>query len=327
MQALVFAQQLVLRDVPPPEPRSGEAVIRPHLVGICATDLEIMRGYKNFHGTLGHEWVGTVVACADPQWIGQRVVGEINVPCGQCPTCRRGDLIHCPNRAAMGIKGRAGAMAELFTLPVANLLAVPAGVPDRAAVFAEPLAAALAITDETHVRPSDRVAVVGDGKLGLLVAQALRLTGCALTVVGRHPERWAVLERQRIAATDNAETLEPRSFDIVVDCTGNPHGLETARALVRPRGTLVLKSTFAGAATLDLSGVVVDEVRIIGSRCGPFAAALRLLGAGLIETEPLISAVYPFDQALQAFDAAHGSLKVLIQVTTADDERPTTNDE
>ena len=317
MHALVFDQQLVLRDVVPPEPYAGEAVIRPHVVGICATDLEIMRGYKNFHGVLGHEWVGTVVACADPQWIGQRVVGEINVPCRQCPTCWRGDIIHCPNRTAMGIKGRDGAIAELFTLPVANLHAVPADVSDRAAVFAEPLAAALAITDETHVRPTDRVAVVGDGKLGLLVAQVLRLTGCKLTVVGRHPERWTVLERQRIEATDDAATLEARSFDIVVDCSGHPHGLRTARALVRPRGALVLKSTFAGDAPLDLSSIVVDEVRLVGSRCGPFAAALRLLDAGLIETEPLISVVYSFAQAVEAFDAARGKLKVLIEVTNS----------
>lgn len=315
MQALVFDEHLVLRDIPPPEPQGDEAVIRPHLVGICATDQEITHGYKNFHGVLGHEWVGTVVACAEPHWIGQRVVGEINVPCGQCATCRRGDAIHCPNRTAMGIVGRNGALSELFTLPVANLHAVPTGVTDQAAVFAEPLAAALAITDETHVRPSDRVAVVGDGKLGLLVAQVLRLTGCDLTVVGRHPERWSVLERQHIATTDDAATLPSRSFDIVVDCTGSPRGLETARALVRPRGTVVLKSTFAGHSAWDLSGVVVDEVRLQGSRCGPFAPALRLLAAGLIETEPLINAVYPFEQALAAFDAAHGSLKVLIEVT------------
>ncbi len=314
MQALVFDGQLALRDVPPPEPRSGEAVIRPRLAGICATDLEITRGYKQFRGVLGHEWVGTVVACAEPQWIGQRVVGEINVPCRQCATCMRGDLIHCPNRSAMGIVGCDGAMAELFTLPVANLHAVPVGVPDRAAVFAEPLAAALAISDETHVCPSDRVAVVGDGKLGLLVAQALRLTGCALTVVGRHPERWELLARQRIAATDDAATLEPRSFDLVVDCTGNPHGLDTARRLVRPRGTVVLKSTFAGSTALDLSPLVVDEIRLQGSRCGPFAAALRLLDAGLIETEPLISAVFPFDHALHAFEAARGALKVLVEL-------------
>jgi alcohol dehydrogenase len=314
MRALVFDGELTLRDIGSPDPLPGEAVIAPHLVGICATDLQITCGYKAFHGVLGHEWVGTVIACDDADWLGARVVGEINVPCGCCATCLRGDVVHCPQRTAMGIMGRAGALAEQFTLPLANLHRVPAFVSDGAAVFTEPLAAALAICDQMHVRPSDHVAVVGDGKLGLLVAQVLRLTGCDLTVVGRHPERWALLFQQRIVAVHQTASDQQRSFDVVVDCTGNPHGLETARKLVRPRGTLVLKSTFAGSTTLDLSSVVVDEVCLVGSRCGPFAAALRLLERGLVVTQPLISAVYPFDQVLQAFDVARGALKVLIQM-------------
>jgi alcohol dehydrogenase len=314
MQALVFDGQLALRDVPPLQPLPGEALIRPHLVGICATDLEIMRGYKAFHGVLGHEWVGTVIACDDADWIGARVVGEINVPCGACATCRRGDTIHCPQRTAMGIMGRDGALAEQIVLPVRNLHRVPPSLCDEQAVFAEPLAAALAICDQTHLHPDDRVAVVGDGKLGLLVAQVLRLPGCDVTVVGRHPERWALLERQRIATVASVAAAEQHSYDVVVDCTGNPQGLDIARNLVRPRGTLVLKSTFEGLATLDLSSVVVDEVHLVGSRCGSFAAALRLLERGLIETAPLISAVYALDQALEAFDAARGALKTLIKI-------------
>ena len=314
MHALVFDDQLALRDVATPQLQPGDALIAPHLVGICATDLAIMRGYKGFRGVLGHEWVGAVVACDDPEWIGQRVVGEINVPCGHCVTCRRGDAIHCPERTVTGIMGRDGALAERFTLPVAYLHRVPPALRDDEAVFVEPLAAALAIADSVHIRPSDQVAVVGDGKLGLLVAQALRLTGCDLLVVGRHPERWTVLERQRVHAVRDVAPDDHHRFDVVVDCTGHPNGLSTARMLVRPRGTLVLKSTFEEHGTFDMSSVVVDEVRLVGSRCGPFAPALRLLAAGLIETQPLISAVYPFERALEAFDAARGTLKVLIQM-------------
>jgi alcohol dehydrogenase len=314
MRALVFDNKLQLRDIPELQPLSGEALIRPHLVGICATDLHITRGYNGFRGVLGHEWVGTVVACGQPDWIGQRVVGEINAACRECPTCLRGDLSHCPHRTALGILGRNGAMAELFSLPAANLHAVPPSLSDEEAVFTEPLAAALAIVEQTHIRPTDRVAVVGDGKLGLLVAQVLRLNGCDLTVVGRHPERWDVLERHRISCTTDLSALAARSYDVAVDCTGSPDGIEAARHLVRPRGRIVLKSTFCESLQLNISSFVVDEIEIIGSRCGPFAAALRLLQRGLIETAPLISAIYRLDEAEQAFAAAQGALKVLVRV-------------
>ncbi|WP_026369271.1 MDR/zinc-dependent alcohol dehydrogenase-like family protein [Kallotenue papyrolyticum] len=317
MRALVFDGQLSLRQVPAPRLAPGEALIRPHLVGICATDLEITRGYKGFHGVLGHEFVGTVVACEARAWIGQRVVGEINVACHACATCRRGDVTHCPQRTAIGILGRDGALAELLALPIANLHRVPDSVPDQAAVFCEPLAAALEILEQTHVRPSERVAVVGDGKLGLLVAQVLRLTGCAITVVGRHPERWTLLRRQAIDAVDAVTPALQQACDLVIECTGRPGGLATARQLVRPRGRLVLKSTFHGATELDLAGWVVDEVTLIGSRCGPFAAALRVLERGLIETAPLIAATLPLEQAEAAFAAARGALKILVRVAEA----------
>lgn len=314
MQALVFDGQLRLRDVPSPHLLPGEALIEPHLVGLCATDIQITRGYKAFHGVLGHEWVGTVVACDDPAWVGQRVVGEINVPCGSCAICARGDTIHCRQRTAMGILGRDGALAERVALPVANLHRVPPTVRDEQAVFAEPLAAALAILDAAHVRPSDRVAVVGDGKLGLLVAQVLHLTGCDLTLVGRHPERWSLIERLQPCAVGEVAAHMQHSYDLVVDCTGNPCGLDTARNLVRPRGTLVLKSTFTDAVPFDLSWLVVDEIRLIGSRCGPFAPALDLLARGMIDTDPLVSAIYPFDRVLEAFAAVKGGLKILVQI-------------
>lgn len=316
MRALVFDGQLQIQTIATPVLMPGEALIRPRLVGICATDLQLTRGYKGFPqrgpAVLGHEFVGTVVACADPQWIGRRVVGEINAACRQCPTCLRGDVAHCPQRTTLGINGRDGTLAECFALPVANLYEVPVALPDQAAVFAEPLAAALEILEQTQLRPTDRVAVVGDGKLGLLVAQVLRLPGAEVVVVGRHPERWSLLQRQQITATAAIKDLAERSYDLVVDCTGQPQGLELARRLTRPRGRLVLKSTFHGLASLDLAPFVVDELHIIGSRCGPFGAALRLLERGLVETAPLITAVYPFAQVEQAFAAAPGSLKILV---------------
>jgi len=315
MRALVFDGELHVRDVPRPLLRPGEAIIRPRLAGVCATDLELIRGYKRETGRvpaiLGHEFVGDVVACDDSSWLGRRIVGEINAACGACATCLRGERAHCPTRTTLGINGRDGAFAELLSLPVANLHPVPEGLPDEAAVFAEPLAAALEIVEQTHIRPSDRVVVVGDGRLGLLVAQVLRLTGCELHVVGHHPERWDLLRRQGIV-TDHA-SISSRSFDLAVDCTGNRGGLETARRLLRPRGKLVLKSTFHGAVELDLAPFVVDEIAVLGSRCGPFDAALRLLERGLVETAPLITETVSLEQAPRAFTAARGALKVLVR--------------
>jgi alcohol dehydrogenase len=345
MHALLFDGQLrLVNDYPEPAPLPGEAIIRPHLVGICNTDIEITRGYNGFRGVLGHEFVGTVVACQDAAWIGRRVVGEINAACGRCATCARGDSSHCPEGTTLGINRRDGAMAERFSLPIDCLHAVPETVPDAAAVFTEPLAAALEILEQSHLRPTDRVAVVGDGKLGLLCAQTLRLPGCEVVVVGRHAERWGLLHAQGIATAvveaigqpdkvtrrqgdkvrarsdDHPLTLSPphlvtpSTFDVVVDCTGQPGGLAVAHRLVQPGGRLILKSTFAADATINLSALVVDEVHLIGSRCGPFAPALRLLERGLIATEPLIARRFPLRDGLNAFRAAAGQLKILLEV-------------
>lgn len=314
MQALLFDGQLRLADYPEPPLQSGEALIHPHLVGICNTDIEITRGYMGFRGVLGHEFVGTVVACEDRTWVGRRVVGEINAACRSCSVCASGAESHCPHRTTLGIDRRDGAMAELFSLPVSCLHPVPEQLPDEAAVFTEPVAAALEILEQSHIRPTDRVAVVGDGKLGILCAQALRLPGCAVTLVGRHPERWGWLNDLGIETVHTDDPGQPAAFDVVVDCTGNPGGLSTARRLVRPRGRLVLKSTFAAESGLNLSMVVVDEVQLVGSRCGPFAPALRALERGLIQTAPLIAARYPLSEGLRAFRAAEGRLKVLLEV-------------
>jgi alcohol dehydrogenase len=315
MRALYFDQELQYRsNIPDPTPQPGEALIRTRLAGICNTDLEIVRGYMGFKGVLGHEFVGQVVRADDtPELVGQRVVGEINAYCGECPTCRRGDPTHCPHRTTLGIDRRDGAMADYFTLPVGLLYPVPETIPDEWAVFTEPLAAACEITDRVQVRPTDRVIILGDGKLGLLIAQVLQLTACKLLIIGRHKEKLASLERRGISTQLAGEPVEPGA-DIVVEATGNPEGFATARSLVRPRGTLVLKSTFHGDVTLNLSMVVVDEVTLVGSRCGPFGSALRLLEQKLVDIEPLIHATFSLDDGLTAFEraAAPGVLKILL---------------
>ncbi len=318
MRALTFDGALRLAEgYPPPVPGPGEALVRVRLAGICNTDLEILRGYMGFRGILGHEFVGLVEAAGDPAWLGRRVVGEINCACGECPTCRAGRPTHCPRRTTVGIAGHDGALADYVALPLANLHAVPPAVADRQAAFAEPLAAALQIPEQAHIRPTERVVVLGDGKLGLLVAQVLALTGCDLLAVGRHPEKLAVLARRGIATrlSDEAAALPVGEADLVVDCTGRPEGFQLARALVRPRGRLVLKSTFHGHSQVDLTGVVVDEVTLVGSRCGPFEPALRLLAQGLVEVETLIDSEYPLQRGLEAFQraATPGALKVLVR--------------
>ncbi len=313
MKAVVFDGQLrLVNDCPEPTPAPGEARIRTILVGICNTDLEVVRGYASFRGVPGHEFVGVVDWAEDRSWIGRRVVGEINVGCGACNVCRLGRPEHCPNRTALGIRGRDGALAEFFCLPVANLHPVPVDVPDRAAVFVEPLAAACELLEQIHVRPTDRVVVVGDGRLGLIAAQVLALTGCDLSVVGRHAEKLAILGRRGIDTRLTDEGLE--GADLVVECTGNPAGFGSAQRLVRPRGTLALKSTYHGLANADLSHLVVDEVQVVGSRCGPFGAALRLLTHGLVDVTSLIHAEMRLDEALAAYELAAqpGVLKVLV---------------
>ena len=315
MRAMSIDERLQYQpDVPDPNPLPGEALIRTRLAGICNTDLEIVRGYLGFKGVLGHEFVGEVARADDaPELVGQRVVGEINAYCGACPTCRRGDPTHCPDRTTLGIDRRDGTMADYFTLPIKLLYPVPSAIPDEWAVFTEPLAAACEITEQVSIRPTDRVVVLGDGKMGLLIAQVLSLTGCDLLTVGRHAEKLAILERRGIRTQIAGERIAPGA-DIVVEATGSSEGFVTARGLVRPRGTLVLKSTFHGAVSLDLSMVVVDEVTIVGSRCGPFPAALRLMEQRLVDVEPLIHDRLSLEDGAAAFEraAARGVLKVLL---------------
>ena len=305
---------LRLADRIEPVPGPGEVRVRTTLVGICNTDLEILRGYAAFSGILGHEFVGIVDLAEDAALIGRRVVGEINLSCGECEMCT-GDLReHCVRRQVLGIRGRDGALAEYLCLPERNLHSVPDRVPDDAAVFVEPLAAACRILEQVHIRPDSRVVVLGDGKLGLLVAQVLALTGSRLTVIGHHPDKLAILAGRGIATRREDPDQYP-SADVVVECTGRPEGYHAALQIVRPGGTLVLKSTYHGHVQADLSRLVVDEISVVGSRCGPFAAALRLLELGLVDVVPLITARYRLADALAAFEhaARPGALKILVQ--------------
>jgi len=299
---------------PEPTPPPAEALIRLRLAGICNTDLELTRGYMAFRGVLGHEFVGEVLQASDPDWVGRRVVGDINAACYQCETCLAGRHTHCPNRTTLGVSQRDGVFADRFCLPLRNLYPVPAAVPDEVAIFTEPLAAACEILEQVAIHPTDRVVVLGDGKLGLLVVAALRLTGADLTLVGRHANKLAIAQAWGVAVCLEDSAAALGQADVVVACTGNPSDFARARTLVRPRGTLVLKSTYNEKLTLDLSSFVVDEVTLVGSRCGPFEPALRLLETGLVDPTPLISARYALDDSLAAFVQAEapGVLKVLL---------------
>ena len=308
-------QSLRLRDdLPLPDPPAGEARVRVRVAGICNTDLELVRGYYPYTGVPGHEFVGVVEeAPGAPEWMSRRVVGEINAACGDCPTCRAGRRTHCERRTVLGIAGRDGVFATHARLPIANLHAVPDGVPDDVAVFTEPTAAALELQEQVRVGPGDRVAVIGAGKLGNLVAQTLAATGCRLVVIGRSPRPLALLAARGIA-TAAADRIEARQADLAVECTGNPEGLELARRAVRPRGTIVLKSTYHGKASIDLAPFVVDEITLVGSRCGPFAPALASLDRGDVDPRPLVEARYPLAEAVAAFEhaARPGALKIIV---------------
>ena len=304
--------QLGLRSLPEPA-KPGEALIRIRVAGICSTDLELVKGYYPFTGIPGHEFIGEVVASDDESWVGQRVVGEINVTCGNCEQCLNARSTHCENRTVLGITKRNGTFAEFTTLPLANLHRVPASVPDEMAVFTEPLAAALEIQQQVHVRPTDRVLVVGAGRLGQLIAQSLALTGCDLHVAARHAYQQKIMIERGIRVIGE-EDIQPWRWDIVVEATGSPGGFSLARQAIRPRGTLVMKSTCKGEMSVNFSSIVVDEVNIIGSRCGPFEPALRLLEEGKVDPSVLIEAEFKLGEALLAFERAAqaGVLKVLV---------------
>ncbi len=321
MKALVYNQQgrvQLERDWPQPRPAPHTALVMVHLAGICDTDIEVSRGYRGWHGVLGHEFVGEITAVRDGEGsehlLGSRVVGEINLACGHCSRCLAGMPSHCANRTVLGIQSHDGSLAQFLTLPLVNLHLVPDSVPDEEAVFTEPLAAACEILTQVDIKVNDRVVVLGDGKLGQLCAQVLALTGCQLLVVGKHEDKLELLRQRGIAAilVDPAHDLH--EFDIVVEATGSAAGFGMAVAMLRPRGTLVLKSTYKGKAEVDLNELVIKEINLIGSRCGPFDPALRLLKQQLVDVRPLISAAYSLDDAELAFQHAQtpGTLKVIV---------------
>ncbi len=311
----VEKNRLSVSEITKPSPK-GEALVRVLLSGICNTDLEIARGYAGFNGTIGHEFVGVVEQSSVPGLSGQRVVGEINAGCGKCKLCLAGDPRHCPRRTVLGIVGRDGAHAEFLRLPAENLLRVPTKVTDKHAVFTEPLAAACGIVERTAIRNSDRVAVIGDGKLGLLCAQVVALAGAETLLIGKHRNKVRIAERRGIETTTPKQAAKrSRQFDVVVEASGAAAGFGLALDLLRPEGRLVLKSTFNAMTEVDAARIVVDEISIIGSRCGRFKAAIDLLKKGAVDVESLISEEYPLYEGVHAMEraASKGIMKVLLR--------------
>jgi alcohol dehydrogenase len=326
LAAVTHRNRVTVIQKPQPRLKARRALVRVRLAGICNTDIEILRGYHNFHGTLGHEFVGEVVRVAsakDRDWVGRRVVGEINLACAglgfrkACGYCRRGIPTHCARRCVLGIIGHDGAFAEYLALPVVNLHRVPAGIPDEAAVFTEPLAAACEILEQVNIRAHRDAAVIGDGKLAQLIARVLRAAGLRVVMIGKHEGK---LRLARIADIATVKVTSPRAqrsnqFSLTVEATGSPSGLALAQRITVPRGTLVLKSTFHGAANVETWPIVVKELTVIGSRCGPFPRGLAFLRSGRVDPRPLISRVFPLREAAKAIRYAQqpGVMKVLLR--------------
>ena len=292
---------------------SQAALVKVHLAGICSTDLQIFKGYMGFRGVPGHEFVGSV-AEGPQELVSKRVVGEINFACGRCAYCSRGLDRHCPSRSVMGILRADGAFAEFVSVPVANLHVVPASVSDEEAVFTEPVAAAFEILEQVQVNPGDEVLVLGDGKLGNLCAQVLRLTGANVTALGKHEDKLKTIKRSGVR-TMLLSDWKPKSFDVVVEATGSPSGLELAMSAIRPRGTLVLKSTLAGEHKVSLSPLVINEIAVVGSRCGIFPPALDALSEKIVTVTPMIEKVYPLSNGVEgvAHAGIPGARKILLQ--------------
>jgi len=296
-------KQIAVRDIEPPAPAEGEVLVRVRLAGICSTDLEIVKGYGGFTGVLGHEFVGTVESTSS-KLAGRRVVCEINCVCGRCDMCQRGLANHCRRRSVIGIVGRNGAFAELIAVPERNCHVVPEGVSDEEAVFTEPLAAAYQILRQVPMDKKTSVAVVGTGRLGLLIAQVLAKHAGQVIGIGRNPKTLAELDRQRIRSMAVDQIAQFETYDIVVEATGSPEGLPLAMRLVRPRGTIVLKTTSATSAALDLTPLVVNEITVVGSRCGPFGDALNALARKEIDVTGMISRTLPLAEATKAMTLA-----------------------
>jgi alcohol dehydrogenase len=315
MRALVWDKSLTFNPRRPDPPAAdGDTLVRIRQAGICATDLEIAKGYMGFHGILGHEFIGLVTESSDKTLLGQRVVGEINLACGRCDLCLAGLATHCRNRRVLGILNHDGAFADFIRLPAANCHILPDTVDDDAAVFVEPLAAAIQVLKQVKFDGRKWVTVLGDGRLGLLTAQALRNAGCPVRVIGKHADKLALCEKWQIRSRPLSEIVPRHDQDVVVDCTGSSGGLELALQMVRPRGTVVLKTTVAGAKPMNLAPLVIDEINVVGSRCGPFRDAIRALAEKQVDVDSLIHRRLKIEQGVEAMDLAArpGVLKVML---------------
>lgn len=322
MKAIVFDKELKLdKNYAKPSPKVGEALIRVELAGICNTDYEITKGYMGYVGILGHEFVGVVedVNGADKSWIGKRVVAEISYGCDDpnCEWCAKKNYRHCPNRHTLGIWKKDGCFAEYVTMPTKVLFEVPQNVPNEQAVFVEPLAAACEITEQLHIEPTQKIVVLGDGKLGLTTALALNAQNLDVLLVGKHQNKLDIAKAQGVETKLLSDFKLEKKYDVVVEATGTASGFETSIALTKPRGVLVLKSTVATGKELNLAPIVIDEITVLGSRCGQFAPALRMLKNNRINFAPFITKTYSIDEALEAFEAnkAKESLKILIKIS------------
>ncbi len=313
MRALAFDSQLWFDPRrPEPEPAEGDTLVRVLAAGICSTDLEIVRGYMGYSGILGHEFVGEVMSSPEKSLVGQRVVGEINIVCGRCDLCLSGLSNHCRNRSVLGISRHPGAFADYLRLPAVNLHALPVSVDNDQGVFVEPLAAAFQVLKQVQFDSRKWVTVLGDGRLGLLVAQVLRNADCPVRVVGKHPAKLALCERWSIRSRLLDDIVPRHDQDVVVDCTGSAAGFETAMRMVRPRGTIILKSTVADGRPLNLASLVVDEVTVMGSRCGPFKEAIKALAEKSVDVVSLLTRRMKLEQGVEAMKAARTGLKVVL---------------
>ncbi|MFQ6083093.1 MAG: alcohol dehydrogenase catalytic domain-containing protein [Candidatus Aminicenantia bacterium] len=314
MEAIVYQKKsLQITDVPQPKPSKNEVLIKILKAGICNTDLEILKGYMDFEGILGHEFVGQIVEAKNKKWIGKRVVGEINIGCGECEYCLSKKSNHCPQRRVIGIWKKDGVFTKYLTLPEKNLHLVPDSISDREAVFTEPLAAALQILDQINLKSDDKVLVLGDGKLGLLIAQVVSLTDVETFCLGKYERKLSILEKKGINFFFERDKISQK-FDVIIEATGNKDGINHALEMIKPEGKIILKSTFFGQVNFDFSKIVINEISLIGSRCGPFDKALNLLKRKLINTEAMIDGDYFLNQGMIAFQEAQkkGTLKILI---------------
>jgi threonine dehydrogenase-like Zn-dependent dehydrogenase len=314
MKALYFDKKVLLREMPQPQPKSDEALINLKAVGICNTDLEIIKGYMGFKGILGHEFAGIVKECKDKHLLNKKVTGEINLGCGTCSFCLAGMKRHCPNRTVLGISGKDGAMAEYLTLPINNLHVLPDTIDFTTAIFVEPLAAACEILEQIHIKPGQRVLVIGDGKLAALVAQVIAMVNSHVTVVGISEKKVQLLKKIGINAQVNA--IEQKDWDIIVECTGNSEGIQCALGYIKPRGTIILKSTYNENASINQNLIVVNEITLIGSRCGNFDLAIEFLRKGYVKTKQLVTKVLPLAQYQEAFAYAQNpdSFKIILEI-------------